>query len=535
MTTASAAPTSQPTWGSEIEATRVGEITYRMYSDRPRRIESLLGNAERWGDRPHIVQGDRRLSFADLGTAVRATSARLAELGVRPGQRVMILGWNSPDWIVNFWSVLQAGAVPVFANAWWSPAEVADAIQLLGIQLTLADESGQAKLPPAAGLGPWRASAMPAPAAPRSAGEAEDEQQSAAVIFTSGSSGRPKAVELSHRALLAGLQQLLHVSRRLPQQVDESSGDVALHTGPLFHIGGIQTLLRAVVVGGTLVMPAGRFDPADVLRLVEEHKIARWSAVPTMVSRVLAHPDVATRDVSSLKSITVGGAPVEAELLNRIRTGLPGADARIPTGYGLTENGGQATAASGRDTAQRPGCSGKPLPCVEITFLEHLGLPDREILLRAPTQMTGYLGETADSPIDGDGWLHTGDLGHLDEDGYLWITGRSKDLIIRGGENIAPAAVERALKAMPGVEDAAVVGVPHPVLGEEVAAFVVTGDPGATGTSLSEALRGRLASFAMPTRWHIGSEPLPTNHAHKVDKVALKKIAVGDGREDVNG
>ena len=283
-------------------------------------------------------------------------------------------------------------------------------------------------------------------------------------------------------------------------------------------------------------MPTGRFDPGDVLRLIEEHKVARWSAVPTMVTRVLAHPDVATRDVSSLKSITVGGAPVEADLLARIRTGLPGADARIPTGYGLTENGGQATAASGRDTVQRPGSSGKPLPCVEITFLEHPGLPDGEILLRAPTQMTCYLGETADTPIDTDGWLHTGDLGHLDEDGYLWITGRSKDLIIRGGENIAPAAVERALRAIPEVEDAAVVGVPHPELGEEVAAFVVTSDPAVTDITLAGALRGGLASFAVPTRWHIGREPLPTNHTHKVDKVVLRKLAVDRAtREGVDG
>ena len=316
---------------------------------------------------------------------------------------------------------------------------------------------------------------------------------------------------------------LLHVSRRLPQQVDETSGDTGLHTGPLFHIGGIQTLLRAITVGGTLVMPTGRFDPGEALMLIERYRISRWSAVPTMVSRLLDHPDVTKRDLRSLRSVTVGGAPVHAELLERIRTGLPGADARVPTGYGLTENGGQATAASGRDTAERPGSSGRPLPCVELRFLTRPGLPDGEILVRSPTQMSGYLG-SEESPIDEQGWLHTGDLGHLDEAGHLWITGRSKDLIIRGGENIAPAAVERALAGIRGVADAAVIGVPHADLGEEVMAFVVTADDALTPAGLAQALRGTVASFAVPSRWHLQREPLPTNHTHKVDKQALRAL-----------
>jgi acyl-CoA synthetase (AMP-forming)/AMP-acid ligase II len=193
--------------------------------------------------------------------------------------------------------------------------------------------------------------------------------------------------------------------------------------------------------------------------------------------------------------------------------------ARIPTGYGLTENGGQATAASGADTAERPGCSGRPLPLVEMTFLPRPGLPDGEILLRAPTQMSGYYGGEP-SPIDEEGWLHTGDLGHLDDDGYLWITGRCKDMIIRGGENIAPVAVERALMALSGVADAAVIGVPHPDLGEEVMAFVVIVDE-QTPERLRDQLRTNLASFAVPSRWRLQYGPLPTKHTGKIDKGAL--------------
>jgi acyl-CoA synthetase (AMP-forming)/AMP-acid ligase II len=535
MTAYSASPPTSPPasaiWGDQIVTVERHGVPYRMYAERPRRVEQLLAFADRWGSRSHVIQGGRELSFADIRQAVAVKAARLADAGVAPQQYVLILGWNSPEWIINFWACLQTGAVPVLANAWWSQAEVAAALDLTPPALVLADAYGSAKVPAAWRRGPWETDpdawkGGPSGTAPQPPDP--DEEQPAAVIFTSGTSGRPKAVVLSHRSLLAGLHMLLHVSRRLPQQIDETSGDTGLHTGPLFHIGGVQTLLRAITVGGTLVMPAGRFDPGEALMLIERYKISRWSAVPTMVSRLLEHSDVPTRDLRSLRSVTVGGAPVHAELLERIRTGLPGADARVPTGYGLTENGGQATAASGRDTAERPGSSGRPLPCVELRFLGRPGLPDGEILLRSPTQMSGYLGG-GDTPIDDAGWLHTGDLGHLDDAGHLWITGRSKDLIIRGGENIAPASVERALAGIQGVADAAVIGVPHADLGEEVMAFVVTGDDALTPASLAQGLRGTVASFAVPSRWHLQREPLVTNHTHKVDKQALLALAQAAG------
>jgi acyl-CoA synthetase (AMP-forming)/AMP-acid ligase II len=525
MGATSQSTTATAVWGDEITVSEVRGIPYRMYTQRPRRLEELLVFADRWGDRLHIVQGDREVSFADLRRAVSAKAAQLRATGLEPGDYVMLLGWNSPDWVINFWACLQAGAVPVLANGWWSDVEVADAIDRVSPALTLADAHGLTKLPPGTRTAPWETASQDVAtgAGGEPGGGSRDEEDPAVVIFTSGTSGRPKAVLLSHRALLAGLHQLLHVSRRLPQQVDEDSGDVGLHTGPLFHIGGVQTLQRALTVGGTLVMPSGRYDPAEALELIERYRVSRWSAVPTMVSRLLEHPDLQTRDVSSLRSLTVGGAPIHLELLEKISTGLPGAGARVPTGFGLTENGGQATAASGRDTAERPGGLGRPLPCVEVSFLPHEGLPDAEVLLRSPTQMTGFIGEE-ESPIDAEGWLHTGDLGRLDEDGHLWITGRSKDLIIRGGENIAPVAVERALMTVPGVREVAVVGVPHPDLGEEVMAYVFTDDERQTPQTLAAALRGTLSSFAVPTRWHVQHEPLPTNHAGKVDKAALPAL-----------
>lgn len=508
-------------WGKDIATEVIGGVPFRMYTDRPRRVERLLEFAGRWGVRPHIIQGERVVTFEDLHRAAVDKARQLTDLGIRRGDRIFLLGWNSPEWVFNFWACLLAGAVPVLANAWWSEVEVGNGLAALQPALTLADDRCVARVPKGARCGAWGIDTtrrLETEAAADTDG-ARSEEETALIIFTSGTSGQPKAVVLSHRALLARLQMTLHITRKLPQQIDETASDVTLITGPLFHVGGMQTLMRAMAVGDTLVLTEGRYDPAEVLASIERNKVRRWNAVPTMVTRLLDHPDVPRRDLSSLKSISIGGAPVHAELMQRIRTQLPSVSPRIPTGYGLTENGGQATAAAGSEAIEELGSAGKPLPCVEIRFLSHPGLPDGEILLRSPTQMSGFFG-LEESPIDEEGWLHTGDLGRLDDKGNLWITGRTKDMIIRGGENIAPAAIERALLNIPGVTEAVVFGVPQHDLGEEVMAVVVT-DIELAPRQLHEQLRGQIASFAVPSRWRIQREPLPTNHTGKVDKAAI--------------
>jgi acyl-CoA synthetase (AMP-forming)/AMP-acid ligase II len=522
---------SAPVWGDQIATEIIGGVPFRMYSGRPRRLEEILPLAARWGSRPYVIQGDRALTFEALPQAVAGKSTYLRGLGVKTGDNVMLIGWNGPDWIVNFWACINIGAVPVLANAWWGDAEVTNALDLLTPVVTLADAHGAKKLPSGCRTGIWEADTTTTtaaePASPSGSADARSENAPGLVIFTSGTSGSPKAAVLSHRALLSNLHMLLNLTRRLPHLVGEDSGEIALHTGPLFHIGGGQMLLRSIVVGNTIVMPAQRFEPAEALALIEQHRITRWAAVPTMVSRLLDHPDISTRNLTSLRAVTIGGAPIHAELLHRIGRLLPSVTTGVPTGWGLTENGGQATAASGRDTLEHPGSAGRPLPLAELKFLPVENAPDDEILVRCPTQMSGYAGDV-ESPIDAEGWLHTGDLGHLDDDGRLWITGRSKDLIIRGGENIAPAAVERALVEVPGVVEAAVVGVPHADLGEEVCAFVVLEDgSSATPEALRAALHGNLASFSIPTVWHLQNEPLPVNPTGKVDKPSLALRAAG--------
>jgi acyl-CoA synthetase (AMP-forming)/AMP-acid ligase II len=438
----------------------------------------------------------------------------------------MILAFNSAEWIVAYWATLAAGAVVVLANAWWSEAELRHALGVVDVALILADPRSAKLVPdgmPVLELEDMAARAAgrpPLSPAPPLAGEDEP----AMILFTSGTSGPPKGAVLPHRSVIALQHMLLHVTRQLPHTLtDESPREVALQTGPLFHIGGVQALVRQLLLGGTLVFPRGRFDPVEVLDLIEAEGVHRWGGVPTMVNRVLNDPSVEGRDLSSVKAISLGGAPVPPEIVTRIKARFPNVERGVSQVYGLSEGGGTLTAASGRDLVERPGTAGRALPLIELRIAEPDEKGTGEVVARTPTQMLGYWGQQSTDAIDEDGWVHTGDLGHIDADGYLFITGRMKDLIIRGGENIAAAHVENVLLRHPEIRDVAVCGRPDPDLGEIVAAAVVL-DAGSTVTvnDLRSFAAEHLAYFELPTSWWLRTEPLPQNDVGKVQKRRLQ-------------
>lgn len=325
--------------------------------------------------------------------------------------------------------------------------------------------------------------------------------------------------------MIANQQNILTRNGRLPHLLNADSPQaVSLASTPMFHIGGLSSLLTHFLTGGRIVLAQGRFDPGQVMALVERERVQVWGAVPTMAVRVLEHPEFGSRDLSSLRSWPLGGAPVSPELLERIRTQLPTLRERgLSNTWGMTEAGGFLTVADSRDLRARPGTVGRPYPVVEL----RIDRPDDdgvgEVLARSPTVMLGYAGRADDDTVDADGWLHTGDLGHLDDDGYLYIDGRSKDVVIRGGENIACPHVEAALASHPAVVEAAALGLPHPDLGEELAAVVVyrSGALPPTDDELRRHLAGIVSSFAVPTRWLIRTEPLPTLAGEKIDKRTL--------------
>jgi acyl-CoA synthetase (AMP-forming)/AMP-acid ligase II len=484
----------------------------------------MLDAAALWDERTFLVQGGRRISFAEFNSAIAVARQRLRGLGINRGDRVLLLAYNSPEWALALWAVWTIGAVPVLGNRWWSPQEIAHAVELLQPSHALCDT----ELPPSVDVTTSEIGELGTSFDSETADDAGidelDEDSAALILFTSGSSGMPKAVALSRRAVICNQHSVLMRSNRLPDQLDAGSPQVVnLSSTPMFHVGGLSNLITHFLTGGRIVLTEGRFDPKQILDLISTERVQIWGAVPTMAIRVLEQPDFDAYDLSSLRSWPLGGAQVTAALLDKIRAKLPGLRKRgLGNTWGMTESGGFLTMAVGRDLERYPGTVGRPYPVVELK----IDRPDAdgvgEILARSSSVMLGYVG-IDDGTVDPDGWLRTGDLGHLNDEGYLFIDGRSKDVVIRGGENIACPHVEAALATHPGVIEVAAIGLPHPDLGEELAAVVVhkpeTSPP--TADDLRHHLTGMVAYFAIPTRWEIRTEPLPTLAGEKVDKRTL--------------
>jgi long-chain acyl-CoA synthetase len=445
--------------------------------------------------------------------------------GIVAGDRVMLLGRNSIDWVISFWAIVHAGAVVVLGNAWWSESEVDHALMTSRPRLVLTDRLR--------GLEGWAAADFhDLVESGAAAGDQLDlvpraEDDPALVLFTSGTTGRAKGALLAHRGLVATMHSIAHRTRRLPSPGTElPRPSKALLSLPLFHIGGLQQILNPMVTGGTLVFTEGRFDPATVVSLVREEQIRVWSAVPTMVSRVVEHLE-ATGDspVDSIRTVGMGAAPVGEHLRQKVLEWFPNAARGLAVTWGLSEAGGVVTTGAGAEITDRPGTVGRPISTATIAIPDPDANGAGEIWVRSPSVMLGYIEDEAatNETLTADRWLRTGDIGRIDADGYLFITDRSKEVVIRGGENIATPNVENRILEHPAVREAAVVGLPHPTLGEELAAVVVL-DPAADvdSTELAGFVAARLAYFEVPSKWWMHPGPLPQNTTGKILKRQLR-------------
>jgi long-chain acyl-CoA synthetase len=511
-------------------ARRGSGVPFLCYEPRHHHVADLLTDGLRRADRDHLVQGGRRLSFGHVVAAARAVAGHLRARGLRPGDRLLLLGANSPEWVVVFWATIEAGGIATVGNGGWSADEVQHAVGRTAPRLTFADERGAGRLPAHAAdtvvtveeIRTVVDGATPADPLVRPADHHEDLP--AAIVFTAGTTGAPKAVTLPHRSLIANLHNLLVMSRRLPHRMDpDRPQSVSLQSGPLFHVGGVQAILLAMVGGNRLVFLRDRFDATEVLDVIERERVTWWGPIPTMASRVLDDPTLPGRDVSSVRSISMGGAPVQPALVARLREAFPNARKGMSTIYGMTETGGTVAAANGRTMAEHPTTSGAPMPTVELRIDGPGPDGEGEIVVRTPGQMLGYWGDDADGLLDEEGFVHTGDRGKV-VDGLLYVTGRSKDLIIRGGENIAPAHVESVLLRHPAVGGCAVVGLPHADLGEEVGAVVrVRADAAVTERELADFAGQHLGRYQVPSRWWLRTDDIPTTDAGKLDKRSLRE------------
>jgi long-chain acyl-CoA synthetase len=525
-------------WGSEVAEIEVLGYPCLSFLRRRRHLADLLIDGRRFGDREYIVQGRHRMTFDQHEIAVRRAAVLLREHGVLPGERVMLFGANSVEWVVGYWAILEAGAIVVLGNAWWSQVELGHALGRVAPALVLADASRARKLPDgqarldladlAAAISAGEPPVTERAAAAGHGSAAEDDP--AVVLFTSGTTGLPKGAVLSHRGILATLQSLALLTRRLPGAgAGLPPPSRSLLSIPLFHVGGLQQIITPMLAGGTLVFTEGRFDPKRVVDLLDREQVTVWSTVPTMVSRVMdwmeesGHPGL-----ECVRTVGLGGSPVGMQLRQKVPRWFPAASSGLAVTYGLSEGGGVLVTAAGRELLSRPGAVGKPLKVVTLRIAQPDSGGCGEIMVRSPSVMLGYWPDPdhpeEDGPITGDRWLHTGDIGRLDGDGYLYITDRSKDIVIRGGENIATPNVENRLMEHPAVREVAVLGLPHEHLGEELAAVVVLAEGDQTSPDELAAFAAQnLAYFEVPTRWEIRRAALPQNATGKILKRQLRE------------
>lgn len=512
-----------------------------VFVQRAKSLRELVALSERYGDAEFLIFGDRRITFADHRRAVASVAAALRDrYGVKHGDRVAICAANCPEWIVAFFAATSLGAIVVGMNGQWAGDEILYAIGdsepsvLIGDAKRLARIAGAEVSVPVVDIESsfealWNhdldAAISDAPI---------DEDDPAVILYTSGTTGRPKGAVNTHRNIIGLVQMMFFHGSRLaalrPPPNEPPAQHVRLTSSPLFHVSGLYAAAVAHLAGGVKsVWTTGRFDPGQVLTLIEREKVNGWGPQGSMAFRVLAYPDRANYDVSSVQSIGCGGAPITKKIQEALRETFPNARLGLAVGYGLTEATALATMCYGQDLIDHPGSVGVPMPTVRVEIHDADGnaLPDDtegEICIRSPLVMKEYWRKPkATAAAIGPGrWLRTGDVGRL-VDGRLYIASRKRDMILRSAENIYPAEIEERLCAHPAVSEAAVIGVDHEELGQEVKAIVV---PAAGADPSVDELRAHvaetLAAYKVPSVWELRAKPLPRNASGKIVKFALR-------------
>jgi len=488
----------------------VGADGTKRYTGLHRNVVALFRETvERHPDRPAVVELDGpQVSYAELAQRASRVAGGLRDAGVRPGDRVAVRLGNGLDWMLAFWGTHLAGGIVVPLNTRLSQAEVD----------VVLDDCG--------------ASHVVRPGEPLpdgEPGEPADRAHSdvAALFYTSGTTGRPKGAMVTHEAFLSTIESVVRC-RELSR--DPEVRHATLISVPLFHVTGCcSQMMTQIALGGlSVLMP--QFKPAPFLAAIPAYGITLVTSVPTIYELVLRHPDLATTDVSTVRTLSYGGAPIAPELVHRLLAAFP--RARVGNGFGLSETTALATFLPHEYAAEHADAVGFPTPVNDV----RLDRPDGasgvgELLVRGPNVVAGYWGDpvrTAETFVDG--WLHTGDMATL-TDGPGWrdmvrIVDRAKDMINRGGENVYSVEVENVLAAHPDVVEVAVVGVADPVMGEKVGAVVLP-RPGVSADVLVPSLiayaRAQLADFKVPQFIRVLTGPLPRNAGGKVLKSPLRQ------------
>jgi len=463
-------------------------------------VDMLRASVEEVPDGEAVVEvGGPRLSYRELWDRSARVAGGLRARGVQRGDRVAIRLGNGLDWVLAFFGAQMAGAVAVPVNTRFTEDEVAYVVGDSGASYVFA----------------------PGEALPDGAPHVEEgleRDDLAAIFYTSGTTGFPKGAMTTHENFLSNIETCLRVVE-LPR-----GGIRNLVSVPLFHVTGCNSQLLPTLsrISTTVIMPA--FEVQAFLTAIRDERINLLTSVPAVFWLAMAQPNFKEFDMSGIRWLTYGGAPCPPELIKAMRQGFP--NAKLGNGFGLTETSSVATFLPDEHTDARPETVGFAAPVVELDVFE----PDEEgvgeLLVRAPNVVAGYWNKpeaTADTFVDN--WLHTGDLVRIDEDGYVQIVDRKKDMINRGGENVYSVEVENALIQHPGVFEVAVLGVPDTMMGEKVGAVVVP-RPGAappTADDIVQFARQHIADFKVPQYVVIRPQPLPRNAGGKVLKPLLRR------------
>ncbi len=501
----------------------------------------LTENAQRVPERVAVIADERKLTYAEVETLSNRLATSLAELGLHPGQKMLLMLPNIPEFVVAYFGILKPGGVVVPVNILYKQRELEYLLEdseAIGI-IACTDYSAEAleafrevdtckhlilvdfpsRAPDSDEQGVHRFDELIARGSETFESAATSPDDTAVIGYTSGTTGKPKGAELSHF-------NLFYQCRVLPQLSEDKwrEDEVRMAVLPLFHSYGQSCVMNTVLAMGSTLSLVVRFEPDKTMAAIQRDRVTHFAAVPTMYLTMLNHPDRKNYDLSSLRMCATGGAPIPVETIDQWSKhyGQP-----IREGYGLTETSPTAT-WSQSPVEPKAGSCGKPIWGCQIRIVDDNGKPlptgkEGEVAIRGVNVMKGYYKQPeATAQVLKNGWFLTGDIGKLDEEGYLYIVSRKKDMILRGGLNIYPREIEELLYEHPAVAEAAVIGVAHDELGEEVKAVVyLKSDSPATADEIQAYCKERLAAFKYPRVVEIRKEPLPKGPSGKILKRLL--------------
>jgi long-chain acyl-CoA synthetase len=526
----------------------------KIFEHAPPSLRAVFDIGRKRGQDICLVYEDERWSFAQVMTKIDALAAALVDrYGIAPGDRVAIGMRNCPEWIVAFAAVTSIGAIAVCLNAWWTGEELEYGLVDSGAALLIADRERAERVEPARERLGVRVLVVRAGGELPEGVERFEEvfvagaslptvdvtpERDATIIYTSGTTGLPKGAVSTHRAVITALMAFgCRAAVNLimqPAEEEHPWPTSFILVVPLFHVTGLIPVMLGAFASGLKLVMMYKWSPERALELIERERITIFVGVPTMSWDLLESPAFERCDTSSLQSVAGGGAPAPPELVRRVeqgfRRGRPG------IGYGMTETNAYGPQNAGDDYLRKPRSAGRVLPIMDLRVTDEAGreVPRGqvgEIWFKGANLIRGYWDDpeaTEEAIVDG--WLRSGDIGRIDDEGFIYVEDRAKDMVLRAGENVYCIEVEAALYQHPAVYEAAVFGVPHERLGEEVAAAIYPKPGGQLDIDeLRAFLRQHIAPFKIPTSVIIRTQQLPRSATGKILKRVLRDELV-DGR-----